>query len=488
MQQQYADSTARPAATPVQSPPHVMPQQPHLTKGWLVRLKHWIVGEQDPIEQQMREIARQGLGMVRLAHTMGTIMILAFSLGSAVGICSTLIDSITKAGMFTWAAVPFDIAFVVSVLLVVCFDVASVYASFMVRLLRSRHAPKGDYVSHLGIITLACILESGTFGYMSWKYDDPALLAVAILILVRAVGSPIVALYLNMARQIPISPSDISYHNFLASGKGVIRDVVHLANDSSAPLQDKIELYGASYAMRPHEEKQFERLMAAAEKREARLAQSQRRLPPPRIVAASATLPLTETLEHHVAAASAYKAMHDPETSEPVDPWANDGLHDGYEDEVENEAEALFGTLDLAQDDLASALADAADTSAPKRRSRTPNNSGPRRDNLARSKSMREFNRKLKSDAKAQRRAAIRDAVYAILDEWHADGRVEAISDKELARRVAARVNFDVNPSGNTVARWRGPWQSSRTHKAALEDIAPMGPQELRELVAQEAW
>ena len=38
---------------------------------------------------------------------------------------------------------------------------------------------------------------------------------------------------------------------------------------------------------------------------------------------------------------------------------------------------------------------------------------------------------------------------------------------------MAARVNFAVNPSGNTVARWRGPWQSSRAHKAALEAEDP---------------
>jgi hypothetical protein len=487
MQQQY-ESTARPAAAPVQSSPqHVTPQ---MTKGWLVRLKHWIVGEQDPIEQQMREIARQGLGMVRLAHTMGTIMILAFSLGSAVGICSTLIDSITRAGMFTWAAIPFDIAFVVSVLLVVCFDVASVYASFMVRLLYTRHAPKGDYTYHVAIIVLACLLESGTFGYMSWKYDDPALLAVAVLIIVRAVGSPIVALYLNMARQIPISPSDISYHNFLAAGKGVIRDVVHVANDHTAPLPDKIELYGASYAMRPHEEKQFERLMAAAEKREARLAQSQRRLPPPRIVAASATLPLSETLEHHVAKASAYKAMHDADEwqptspSAPADPWDVADETVGYEDEDPGI------TAVYSEDELTESVA--TSTSSPRHSTRSTAHSGPAKKTTSRgeaiSKGMKKSHKERKKEGTERRQRIIERCTFQVLDEWYASGVKRKLTDEQLADKVFELGDLIVRPSENNVSRLRDKWLAKSKRDARELEVEPMEPQELRELVSADTW
>lgn len=480
---QHSD-TARPGIAQVQSiSPHASKE---LAKGWLTTLKHWIIGERDPVEQQMREIARQGIGMVRLAHTMGTIMILAFSLGSAVGICSTLIDSITRAGMFTWAAVPFDIAFVVSVLLVVCFDVASVYASFMVRLLYTRHAPRTDYTWHIAIIVLACVLESGTFGYMSWKYDDPALLAVAILIVVRAVGSPIVALYLNMARQIPISPSDISYHNFLAAGKGVIRDVVHVANDHTAPLADKIELYGASYAMRPHEERQFERLMAAAEKRDARLARTQRGLPAPHIVAASQTLPLTETLEHHVASASAYKAMHDPEaTTEPADPWT-DEVYD--EDADSDLGDAPWATGVMGENELAESIAKASAPDDTKQRSRTRNTSGPTRRASQASKTARETQKKVRQEAKQARKRQVRDGAFTVFDEQVITG--ESLSLDAIGKRVREMYHLETTPSNNTIMRLRGAWNASRAHKAALDaaEVEPMEPQELRELVTAEVW
>ncbi|HET8909399.1 MAG TPA: hypothetical protein VFN11_20775, partial [Ktedonobacterales bacterium] len=124
---------------------------------------------------------------------------------------------------------------------------------------------------------------------------------------------------------------------------------------------------------------------------------------------------------------------------------------------------------------------------------RTPRglDSGVKRGNSDRSKSLRKANADLRAEAKRLRRSRIRDAAYAVLDEWYATGQSERLSDKELTRRVQARVDFDVNPSGNTVARWRGPWQSSRAHKAVMEaanlsDVAPMEPQELREL--QEVW
>jgi hypothetical protein len=106
---------------------------------------------------------------------------------------------------------------------------------------------------------------------------------------------------------------------------------------------------------------------------------------------------------------------------------------------------------------------------------------------------LRKANAQLRAEAKRIRRGRIRDATYAVLDEWFTAGAGASLSDRELARRVAGRVDFDVNPSGNTVARWRGPWQSSRAHKAAIlatdtDDVSPMEPQELREMVSAEAW
>jgi|GEM_PF-1829338 len=480
MQQQYADTTARPAATPVQTPQHVT--------GWF--RQHWarLFGSRDPVEAQLRDIARQGTFGAMVSHFFATLLIILFSAASLIALGADSVRAVIRSIAAGTLDIPNTVASGVTGLLVPAMDVAILRAASKIRILATRRASKGEMALHIAVVVTISVIEASTYCYMSALYEHPSGWADWALIAARAFAAPLIGVYLAMDRPHPVTSRDILAQVELGAGAGVIRDVTVIANDADASLDRKMELFGASAVMRDNERERLESLITVARRHSG----NGNVVPVPRraIVAASATLPLTETLEHHVAAASAYKAMHDPDPKTPPDPWAGDGLHDGYDDEVENEAEALFGTLDLAQDDLASALADAADTSAPKRRTRTSNNSGPRRDNLARSKSMREFNRKLKSDAKAQRRAAIRDAVYAILDEWHADGRIEAISDKELARRVAARVNFDVNPSGNTVARWRGPWQSSRAHKAALEEIPPMEPHELRELVAaqEEAW
>ncbi len=282
--------------------------------GWLTRLKRWIVGSRDPVDQQLHEVARQGAGMVRLAHFAGALIIISFSLGSAVGICSTLIDGITRNGPLTWAALPLDIAFGVSLLMVFGMDIASLYAAFVVRLLFTRRSPWGDYVWHVAMIVFASILESGTFAYMSWRYDNPAVMAVAVLILVRAIGAPIFALYLNMARQIPVGTSDMQYHSFLASGKGVIREVINIANDHTAPLAHKVELFAASYPMSDRERQSLDRLIEVTKKYDAGQSAASTIHAMPRTTATGAAYAphiATETIGHLPDAALAHREMHD---------------------------------------------------------------------------------------------------------------------------------------------------------------------------------
>ncbi|HEU5347001.1 MAG TPA: hypothetical protein VFU63_00180 [Ktedonobacterales bacterium] len=458
-----------------QGMPMQPPQDGHVS-GAFERAWTRIFGKRDPVEAQLRDIARQGTFGAMVSHFFATLLIILFSAASLIALGADSMRAVLASLSHGTLDIPNAVATGVTALLVPAMDVAILRAASKIRLLATRRATKSEMALHIGVVVIISGIETCTYCYMAGVYEHPESGVAWALIIARAMAAPLIGVYLAMDRPHPVTSRDILAQVELGAGAGVIRDVTVIANDADASLDRKMELFGASAVMRDGERDRLQSLIEVAR----RHSNTANVVPVPRraIVAASATLPLTETLEHHVASAAAYKAMHDPE---PADPWANEVA-------PEDEAEALFGTLDLAEDDLASAVDAASDTITSKQRARTRNNSGPRRDNLERSKSMREFNRKLKSDAKAQRRAAIRDAVYAILDEWHADGRVEQISDKELARRVAARVNFDVNPSGNTVARWRGPWQSSRTHKAAMEDVEPMEPDALRELVTADSW
>ena len=440
--------------------------------GWLPQLKHWVIGKRDPVEQQLHEVERQGRGMARIMHAAGYLMLVLFSIGSAIGICGTLVERVVANGPLTWQSLPNDVVITVSLMLVFCMDLAAIYAAFHMRLLATRHASWKAYILHVLVLAVCTALEGGTFIQMSFEYDNVIAGTVAALIIARGFVAPLLSVYLNMARAIPSGVADIAYHSFLGAGQGVVRDIIHIANDPGASLAEKAELMAASAYINSNEQAQLDRLIETARRREASLRgrNPAASVPRARIVAAGYASPPSVPPQEHLAydprdmldTHDTYRAMHDGD--EDVDYGITDEVYDEIEDESD-----LFSTLEIPAIRLAGEAADHPDTSSAKRGTRARKNSGPAKANLDRAKAVREYNRKLKLDAKAQRRATIRDAVYAILDEWHAAGRVEQISDRELARRVAKRVDFPVNPSGNTVARWRGPWQSSRAHKAALE-------------------
>jgi hypothetical protein len=71
-----------------------------------------------------------------------------------------------------------------------------------------------------------------------------------------------------MARPLPVTARDILAQAELASGAGVIRDVVREAQDTSAPLADKIALYGASAVMAAPDRSRLEGMLAVVQRRQ----------------------------------------------------------------------------------------------------------------------------------------------------------------------------------------------------------------------------
>jgi hypothetical protein len=68
-----------------------------------------------------------------------------------------------------------------------------------------------------------------------------------------------------MARQLPVTARDILAQVELASGLGLIRDAVTIANDASAPLSQKVALFGASAVMTPQDRERLDGLLSAVE-------------------------------------------------------------------------------------------------------------------------------------------------------------------------------------------------------------------------------
>jgi hypothetical protein len=68
-----------------------------------------------------------------------------------------------------------------------------------------------------------------------------------------------------LARPLPVTARDILAQVELASGLGLIRDAVTIANDSSASLSQKVALFGASAVMTPQDRERLDGLLAAVE-------------------------------------------------------------------------------------------------------------------------------------------------------------------------------------------------------------------------------
>src|SRR4249919_1034616 len=224
-------------------------------------------GERDAVADQLADIARQGSGMARLAQVCAALMLVLFSAGSLVALGGDALLSVLDGAQQGHVDVSAVISLGVSTLLVLCMDVAMLYAASMLRLLGTRRAEPRSMRLHRGVMATVALLEAGTYAYMAWRYETPVSVVAWALILSRALAAPLLSVYLAMARPLPVTARDILAQVELASGLGLIRDSVTIANDASASLGQKVALFGASAVMTPQDRERLEGLLVAVEAR-----------------------------------------------------------------------------------------------------------------------------------------------------------------------------------------------------------------------------
>ncbi len=187
--------------------------------GIFPRIRNRLFGEPDPVETQLREIARRGGHIARLANGAAFVMIVLFSLGSLVGIGADAfrrsIDSFQAGNV----DIPATISLVVSVGLVVCMDTVMVYAASVLRNLNARRAEPHEKREHQAFMYSAAVLEATTYLYMSVLYDPPASVLAWAVIGARALAAPLFSIYLSKARAIPVGAGDILYQVEMASSR-----------------------------------------------------------------------------------------------------------------------------------------------------------------------------------------------------------------------------------------------------------------------------
>src|SRR5947209_6263 len=96
--------------------------------GVLTRMRARLFGERDAIEDQLKDIAKQGSSWARLAHLCALLLIVLFSLGSLVALSGDSLTSILAQWQHSRTLdIPAIISVGVSTLLVLAMDVGMVY-------------------------------------------------------------------------------------------------------------------------------------------------------------------------------------------------------------------------------------------------------------------------------------------------------------------------------------------------------------------------
>jgi hypothetical protein len=233
----------------------------------------WLGEGRDPVEAQLADIARQGARMAHVAHVCAAALLILFSAASFVALGGdTFAEIQTRWTTGHEVNVAAAISLSVITLMVLAFDVGMLYAASMLRLLATRRAGLGEQWLHVLVMVSVAAIEAATYCYMAWRYEHPATALAWALIAVRAAAAPLLAVYLSMARPLPVTARDILAQAELASGAGVIRDVVREAQDASAPLADKIALYGASAVMATPDRARLAGMLEVVQRRQYALA------------------------------------------------------------------------------------------------------------------------------------------------------------------------------------------------------------------------
>lgn len=224
---------------------------------------------EDETAAQLRDMERAGAQLAGLAHVCAGVLVVLFSLGSLISLSAEAFNTVLASWRAGALDVPAAISVAVSTLLVVAMDTAMLYAASVLRMLATRGASASEASIHRWVMVSAALLGACTYCYMSWLYDRPATLALWTITIARALAAPLYAVYLSMARPLPVAPRDIFAQAELAAGRGVLRDVTALANDPAASLDKKLRVFGAASVMPDRERSRLSELIAAVTESDA---------------------------------------------------------------------------------------------------------------------------------------------------------------------------------------------------------------------------
>lgn len=238
-------------------------------RGWWARQWAKIAGEMDPVEAQLRAVAREGAGMARLAHPFSFVLIFLFSLASLLALGNDSWRHVDAQWRATGTVdIPNAVALGVTFMLVLCCDIGMVYAAALLRLLKRRRAGWDERWPHVAIMVSVILVEASTYVYMCYLFDAPTWIVPWALIFGRAVMAPVLSVYLSLAQALPVTPRDIMHQAETAAGTGVLRGIVDVAHDASATLADKAALFNAAAVMTADDRERLGKVIEVVSRRD----------------------------------------------------------------------------------------------------------------------------------------------------------------------------------------------------------------------------
>lgn len=234
-------------------------------QGRLARWKSAWLGNESYIDRTMRETEAQGARFAHLAHLCAGVLIVLFSLASLVALGGEALNkAINDAQHHTWSLSTW-IALGVSLLIVPAADIALLYACNSLRIIYSRDHKHARKAVHYFVIIGVCLIETLTYGFMSYMYDNPGQNYMAWgLIVLRATSAPLLGMYLAMSRTLPVTGEDILHVASVLSARRFLESIMEVTGRSDTSLVARAALFKAATPLKPETEQRINALMEAA--------------------------------------------------------------------------------------------------------------------------------------------------------------------------------------------------------------------------------
>lgn len=214
-------------------------------RGILTRIWQGVFGEPDSARRELKRATSHGAFMLALARAWSIPLMLFFSVGALV----TLGGVPLQHNLALWqAGAPLDwvelAGLAVTVVFVVGMDVAMIVAAIKLRDAQTRGAGVGETLGLWLIILAVGALEATTFILMVQGYEHPSTPGAWALLAGRGVMAPIIAIFLSLSGERPVSRRDVQHLLQVRAGEGLLNWLERTLAGETAHEADMAQLFG----------------------------------------------------------------------------------------------------------------------------------------------------------------------------------------------------------------------------------------------------